>query len=117
VLGYAQHALQIFATASFSSSDRVEAILSICTSYSAVAALAVKPNSSLYHAIKFLRVSLSLVIGWVLALAIKVRYYMAVVIVAWSLQSSRLTSCGHRDCIVVVVPSLLVVRSQMGWMN
>jgi hypothetical protein len=72
-------ALQIFATASLSSSDRFLVSLSICTSCSAVAALAVKPNYSLYHAMKFLWVSLSLAIGWVLVLAIKMRRYMAVV--------------------------------------
>jgi hypothetical protein len=40
-----QIALQIFVTASSSSLDRVGASLSICTLFSAVVALAVKPNS------------------------------------------------------------------------
>jgi hypothetical protein len=71
-------ALQIFTTASSSSSDKVKASLSICTSCSAVAALAVKPNSWLYHAMKYLWVSLSLAICQVLVLAIKAWYYMAV---------------------------------------
>ncbi len=61
--------------------------LSICTSCSAVAVLAVKPKSSLYHMIKFLRVSLSLAVGRVLVPAIKERYYMAVEVDMWSSQS------------------------------
>ncbi len=94
-------ALQIFATALSSSSDRVLASLSICTSCRAVAALAVKPNSWLYHAMKLLQVSLSLAICQVLVLALKARYYMAVaglidcqgqhrVVVSWLLFLCRL---------------------------
>jgi hypothetical protein len=59
--------------------DLAVKLLIICTSCSAVVALAVKPNFSLYHAMKFLQLSLSLAIGQVLVLAIKVWYYMAVV--------------------------------------
>jgi hypothetical protein len=74
-------ALQMFATASLSSSDRVLASLSICTLCRAVAALVLKPNSWIYHKRKLSWVSLSLAICWVLAivLAIKVQYYMVVV--------------------------------------
>jgi hypothetical protein len=66
--------------ASLSSSDRVLASLSICILCRAVAALVLKPNSWIYHMRKFLRVSLSLAICWVLVivLAIKGQYYMVV---------------------------------------
>ncbi len=99
--------LQIFTTASLSSSDKVKASLSICTLCSVVVALAVKPNSWLYHVMKFSRVSLSLAICQVLFLAIKEWYYMAV---------AGLINCrgGHQ---VVIVPLPLVVRSQMGLIN
>jgi hypothetical protein len=76
-------ALQMFAMASLSSSDRVLASLSICTSCRVVAAFVLKPNSWLYHWRKFSWVSLSLAIYQfvVLVLAIKTQYYMWLLLV------------------------------------
>jgi hypothetical protein len=76
-------------------------------------ALAVKPNSSLYHAMKFLRVSLSLAIDQVLVLAIKAWYYLAVGVV-WLYQLLRLTLRGR---VMGIVPLPLIVQSRMGRMN
>jgi hypothetical protein len=72
--------LQMFATASLSSSDRVLGSLSICTLFRVVTALVLKPNPWTYHKRKLSRVSLSLAMCRVLevVLAKKAQYYMAV---------------------------------------
>jgi hypothetical protein len=66
-------ALQIFATPSLSSSDRVLASLSICTLYRVVAVLGLKPNSWIYQRRKLSWVSEFHAFCWDLVGAVRIK--------------------------------------------